>query len=375
MEKSIIARHTGGGGNEPQGREGFLSKIPFFKFFSSSKFSVSNVNKYYVGVKPQPTLNCIGRIWKRSIKDSPCHPELVSGSCHRQKCSAICTQKSVSGKEVLDKVGWAFSPTLKYCCGRNPNLQKAISYVSRKATRHVKGDLVPAFTLAEVLITLGIIGIVAAMTLPTLIQNYQKKQTVSQLKKVYSLLNQSVKLAETKHGDSTYWNYDTDARTFYETYLKDELKVIKEGDFADLNLTYHNYDGTSATGVINTMQNRFYYVILVDGTLVAFYTLGTNKSVLTYIDLNGTKPPNQTSRDCFALSIQPVYGVQPYGFGAAYSHVDEDTGELISESWGQTFDRAVLEEKCSKKNKISNSGACLALIILNSWEMGTDYPW
>ena len=40
-----------------------------------------------------------------------------------------------------------------------------------------------AFTMAEVLITLGIIGIVAAMTLPSLVGNYQKKQTAMQLKK------------------------------------------------------------------------------------------------------------------------------------------------------------------------------------------------
>lgn len=40
-----------------------------------------------------------------------------------------------------------------------------------------------AFTLAEVLITLGIIGVVAAMTLPTLVGEYQKKQTATQLKK------------------------------------------------------------------------------------------------------------------------------------------------------------------------------------------------
>lgn len=40
-----------------------------------------------------------------------------------------------------------------------------------------------AFTLAEVLITLGIIGVVAALTLPSVITNYQKKQTVEQLKK------------------------------------------------------------------------------------------------------------------------------------------------------------------------------------------------
>ena len=48
-----------------------------------------------------------------------------------------------------------------------------------------------AFTLAEVLITLGIIGVVAAMTMPSLIQNYQEKATVTKLKKCYSLVSQA----------------------------------------------------------------------------------------------------------------------------------------------------------------------------------------
>lgn len=47
-----------------------------------------------------------------------------------------------------------------------------------------------AFTLAEVLITLGIIGVVAAITIPGLITKYQKLATVVKLKKVYSQLNQ-----------------------------------------------------------------------------------------------------------------------------------------------------------------------------------------
>ncbi|PWL80398.1 hypothetical protein DBY21_01910 [Candidatus Gastranaerophilales bacterium] len=48
------------------------------------------------------------------------------------------------------------------------------------------------FTLAEVLITLGIIGIVAAMTLPSVIGKYQKKVTVERLKKVYTSLSQAL---------------------------------------------------------------------------------------------------------------------------------------------------------------------------------------
>ena len=49
-----------------------------------------------------------------------------------------------------------------------------------------------AFTLAEVLITLGIIGVVAAMTLPSLIANYKEKQTIIALKKFYTTLGQAV---------------------------------------------------------------------------------------------------------------------------------------------------------------------------------------
>ena len=50
-----------------------------------------------------------------------------------------------------------------------------------------------AFTLAEVLITLGIIGIVAAMTIPNLIYNYQKKVWVNQLKSTHAILTQGFK--------------------------------------------------------------------------------------------------------------------------------------------------------------------------------------
>ena len=48
------------------------------------------------------------------------------------------------------------------------------------------------FTLAEVLVTLGIIGVVSALTVPTLMQNYQKKSYVTQLHKVYNELNQAL---------------------------------------------------------------------------------------------------------------------------------------------------------------------------------------
>ena len=57
-----------------------------------------------------------------------------------------------------------------------------------------------AFTLAEVLITLGIIGVVAAMTLPALVNNYKEKEIITQVKKTYSSINQAIALAQTKYG-------------------------------------------------------------------------------------------------------------------------------------------------------------------------------
>lgn len=55
-----------------------------------------------------------------------------------------------------------------------------------------------AFTLAEVLITLGIIGVVAAMTMPTLIQNYQKKVWAIQLKKSVNIIQNSIKMIKSE---------------------------------------------------------------------------------------------------------------------------------------------------------------------------------
>lgn len=57
-----------------------------------------------------------------------------------------------------------------------------------------------AFTLAEVLITLGIIGVVAAMTIPTLIANTRGAQYRSRLKKAISTISQAAKMSQAQYG-------------------------------------------------------------------------------------------------------------------------------------------------------------------------------
>ena len=63
-----------------------------------------------------------------------------------------------------------------------------------------------AFTLAEVLITLGIIGVVAALTIPTLISNHRANVTMQKLKKFYSSMSQAQLMAINDYGEVQNWD-------------------------------------------------------------------------------------------------------------------------------------------------------------------------
>lgn len=94
-----------------------------------------------------------------------------------------------------------------------------------------------AFTLAEVLITLGIIGIVAALTIPGLVANHRKKVVTTRMQKFYSVMNQAVMLsiAENTHegfsaGREEISSLGTDGNkimNWYNQYLNKYIKTIK----------------------------------------------------------------------------------------------------------------------------------------------------
>ena len=99
------------------------------------------------------------------------------------------------------------------------------------------GFMKKGFTLAEVLITLGIIGVVAAMTMPSLIQNYRKKEATTRIKKFYSMMSQAVLLSTNDNGEPTEWTRKAqdgssdkqsinaqNAYDFFMTYLAPYIK-------------------------------------------------------------------------------------------------------------------------------------------------------
>ena len=179
-----------------------------------------------------------------------------------------------------------------------------------------------AFTLAEVLITLGIIGVVAAMTMPSLITNYQEKQRVSQLKKVYSALSQAFVSAVQENGTPDEWGmgdmYEENSHLIMANNFKKHLKLSQDCT---------NMNGTQARKVCGMQDNagknnnleivgassQAKAIILNDGTIVGFRHYEANcamgfgdlKNVcgILYVDLNGQKRPNSGGYDQFNIYV------------------------------------------------------------------------
>ncbi|MDE6137924.1 MAG: type II secretion system GspH family protein, partial [Candidatus Gastranaerophilales bacterium] len=109
------------------------------------------------------------------------------------------------------------------------------------------------FTLAETLITLGIIGVVAALTIPGLITSYKKHVIASSLKRAVSSINQAIKQSEAENGEMETWNKSLDQEEFINIYIRPYMNIaltcrdIKncgyKSNYAwkNLNNTYHTY--------------------------------------------------------------------------------------------------------------------------------------
>lgn len=176
-----------------------------------------------------------------------------------------------------------------------------------------------AFTLAEVLITLGIIGVVAAMTIPILLQNYSEKRTVSILRETQSIIAQSMKMAEEEYGDMEGWftkDDDFGSRALkISQNLKPFMKLALDcGNTADtkekciINANYLEKNGHKRMNYVQ--EDRAYAVSLLNGSSV-WWIQDNNKRAQFYIDTNGKYPPNTWGKDLFMFeysnnSLRPM---------------------------------------------------------------------
>lgn len=173
------------------------------------------------------------------------------------------------------------------------------------------------FTLAEVLITLGIIGVVAAMTIPTLMQKYYEKQTVAKLKETYSILSQALKSASQEEGLPEEWDCnkaDKESAEKGAAILKKYIKVATDCGTTDTtgsclyNGDYYNLNGSEHW---NFAKGTYEYKMkLLNGTSFWFRFIDSDTEITRKrdgmimsfkIDTNGVAKPNVAGKDLFFL--------------------------------------------------------------------------
>lgn len=182
----------------------------------------------------------------------------------------------------------------------------------------MKNENKRGFTLAETLIALGVIGILAAITIPTLIHHNREKTIRSKFKKVYAVMSEALIMAIDEYGaipDCYYYfpnnkfNYrKTSCKDFINNYFFKKIKYQKycpnKGYENGCIPNYKAEDFTTNSGctgfTANNIKNKSSAVILQDGSIL--FTYG-NAGALIGVDINGFDGPNQGGIDVYALSF------------------------------------------------------------------------
>lgn len=161
------------------------------------------------------------------------------------------------------------------------------------------------FTLAEVLITLGIIGVVAALSIPTLINKYQEKVTVTKVKKMYSTLTNAYELYKIENGPAGFIEYSSEGAEEAYNIFAPYLKVSKDcGTTNNGTCISQKYKYLSRTGTLNYGANETYYsIVLNDGSTLIFRGGDGAIDIEIFYDINGVAEPNQWGFDLFEFDV------------------------------------------------------------------------
>ncbi len=218
-----------------------------------------------------------------------CHPELVSGS-HG------FTGKTLRFRHTVDR--------LTKLIFRLFALSNKFGMTSFKKAF--------AFTLAETLIVMGIIGVVAALTIPNLNSSTADKEKIAKLQKIYSNLNDAFGRAEAVYGPFAEWQDDT--FVFFDR-MADFLKMTKKNEAYPVT----QKDLNGATNAYMALPD--YYYILPDGAVIigeatSEPAIGDNHTMDILIDLDGVnKGAGTYGKDLFIFKAYSIEnrGIRPLG--------------------------------------------------------------
>ncbi len=226
-----------------------------------------------------------------------------------------------------------------------------------------------AFTLAEVLITLGIIGVVAAMTIPNLLSKMDRDRKIATVRKAQSILNQAIKLSTIDNEDYEAWDTTLPPREYLDKYYTPYMKVIAYCDtYSKCNYKsaapWSRYNGSNSYTGFNAYSRI--PIFTLDGILYSIsqsgggndqddtdsvYDMNYIGSNGVFIDVNGPNKPNRFGNDVFMLVRNKDGSVMPLGYDLPDSKINQD---------------------CSKNGKCLY---CAEKLRRNGWKSSNDYPW
>lgn len=229
-----------------------------------------------------------------------------------------------------------------------------------------------AFTIAEVLITLAIIGIIAAMTIPSIVVSNQKAELESRFAKSYSTVMNVVNLAQAENGPLETWDwkesYSQEERiNFVKTYFLPYLKVLKFCQDSSSTGCFGKgmYKRLNGTDWQEIDKSPYPQVLLTDGTSINFYILGgclaqKNRCLCFNIDSNGPRKPNTIGLDVYSACFYPqVNEFQPFGV-----YVDKSYDETT-----KSFRRYTSEEVYQSCTGGGNGDFCAVRIIQEGFKI------
>ena len=211
-----------------------------------------------------------------------------------------------------------------------------------------------AFTLSEVLITLSIIGIVAALTVPNMVNNYQKEAQAIQIRKAVNEMTNAVDLLMTEEGKtkfsqtSVFTGKQPDGSPGSLTnFIKSHFKVAAEYNaFAS---KYKSISGAHSPFACDGSQ-----FLLSNGVGLCVKT--SNNQLHVYVDTNGQDKPNISGRDLFAYYVNSQGQVVGDNGSSSGSSTDE-YGYSTGDSSGDT---------CLDGTK---GAGCLTRLMGSNWKM------
>lgn len=214
-----------------------------------------------------------------------------------------------------------------------------------------------AFTLAETLITLVIIGVIAAITIPMLVADYQEKERIAKIKKMYSALSNAMKLVSVNGGSPDMLGVRddnmADLTTWFNEYIAKNLLHMKEACYNKkgcwpeagvkmLNNGNHPYNnkgigwGHAVISVV-LMDGSFISIDpLANGNINHYYKVKVNNpsgaGLVVAFDINGEKAPNTVGKDVF-ITVFTEDGYVPAYRNATKEEIEKDcspTGQGFS---------------------------------------------